>query len=198
MMVGDNLKPRELQQVVDKTFFFSDLDGDGRISFEEFCKVVDTMDVFQKMIVDRIWTQFNSHSFTYSSISNNSVWCITWRFRSFQMEVRSEYLKVHKLLSSFLAFWRQFGPPLCRMERSLNLSVVLFNFASEPYSCGVQEWKKKRRKKCFRVISYERHLSSFVSSNAHGLCSHTPYASTTKSVHQTPVYYRTLFWLLLI
>ena len=39
MMVGNNLKDGQLQQIVDKTIIYSDKDGDGRISYEEFCAV---------------------------------------------------------------------------------------------------------------------------------------------------------------
>ena len=39
MMVGNNLKDAQLQQIVDKTIIFADADGDGKISFEEFCSV---------------------------------------------------------------------------------------------------------------------------------------------------------------
>uniref|UniRef100_A0A674EU25 Calcineurin subunit B type 1-like n=1 Tax=Salmo trutta TaxID=8032 RepID=A0A674EU25_SALTR len=39
MMVGNNLKDTQLQQIVDKTIINADKDGDGRISFEEFCLV---------------------------------------------------------------------------------------------------------------------------------------------------------------
>ena len=39
MMVGNNLKDAQLQQIVDKTIVLADLDGDGKISFEEFCAV---------------------------------------------------------------------------------------------------------------------------------------------------------------
>ncbi|KAM6940415.1 calcineurin subunit B type 1b [Xenentodon cancila] len=39
MMVGNNLKDAQLQQIVDKTIIKADKDGDGRISFEEFCLV---------------------------------------------------------------------------------------------------------------------------------------------------------------
>lgn len=42
MMVGNNLKDTQLQQIVDKTIINADKDGDGRISFEEFCAVSDT------------------------------------------------------------------------------------------------------------------------------------------------------------
>jgi len=52
MMVGNNLKDTQLQQIVDKTIFHADTDGDGRISYEEFCAVVGTMDVHKKMVVD--------------------------------------------------------------------------------------------------------------------------------------------------
>ncbi|KAI3388688.1 hypothetical protein SNEBB_001401 [Seison nebaliae] len=40
MMVGNNLKDTALQQIVDKTIMNADKDGDGKISFEEFCDVV--------------------------------------------------------------------------------------------------------------------------------------------------------------
>ena len=39
MMVGNNLKDTQLQQIVDKTIINADKDGDGRISFREFCSV---------------------------------------------------------------------------------------------------------------------------------------------------------------
>jgi Ca2+-binding EF-hand superfamily protein len=39
MMVGNNLKDAQLQQIVDKTILFHDKDEDGKISFEEFCSV---------------------------------------------------------------------------------------------------------------------------------------------------------------
>lgn len=39
MMVGTNLKDTQLQQIVDKTIIFADKDGDGKISFQEFCEV---------------------------------------------------------------------------------------------------------------------------------------------------------------
>ncbi|PIO68340.1 EF hand [Teladorsagia circumcincta] len=51
MMVGNNLKDSQLQQIVDKTILFHDKDGDGRISFQEFCDVVGTLDVHEKMVV---------------------------------------------------------------------------------------------------------------------------------------------------
>jgi len=39
MMVGNNLKDTQLQQIVDKTILFADKNEDGKVSFEEFCAV---------------------------------------------------------------------------------------------------------------------------------------------------------------
>ncbi|MEQ2169574.1 Calcineurin subunit B type 1, partial [Goodea atripinnis] len=39
MMVGNNLQDTEMQQIVDKTIISADKDGDGRVSFDEFCAV---------------------------------------------------------------------------------------------------------------------------------------------------------------
>ena len=52
LMVGDNLRDTQLQQVVDKTILLSDLNGDGKISFDEFCFVVEKLDVDKKMSLD--------------------------------------------------------------------------------------------------------------------------------------------------
>ena len=40
MMVGNNLKDGQLQQIVDKTIMEADKDGDGKLSFEEFVQMV--------------------------------------------------------------------------------------------------------------------------------------------------------------
>lgn len=49
MMVGSNLKDQQLQQIVDKTIMEADLDGDGKISFEEFMKMVENTDISMSM-----------------------------------------------------------------------------------------------------------------------------------------------------
>lgn len=51
MMVGNNLKDWQLQQLVDKSILVLDKDGDGRISFEEFRDVVRTMEIHKKLVV---------------------------------------------------------------------------------------------------------------------------------------------------
>jgi len=52
MMVGNNLKDTQLQQIVDKTILFHDKDNDGKINFEEFCTVVGNTDIHTKMVVE--------------------------------------------------------------------------------------------------------------------------------------------------
>lgn len=52
MMVGNNLKDSQLQQIVDKTILYADKDEDGKISFAEFCQVVGNTDIHKKMVVD--------------------------------------------------------------------------------------------------------------------------------------------------
>lgn len=49
MMVGDNLKDWQLQQLVDKTIIALDKDGDGKISFHEFCAVARNLKVHEKL-----------------------------------------------------------------------------------------------------------------------------------------------------
>ena len=39
MMISDNLTDIQLQQLVDRTIIQADTDMDGKISFEEFCRV---------------------------------------------------------------------------------------------------------------------------------------------------------------
>lgn len=55
MMVGSNLKDQQLQQIVDKTIMEADLDGDGKISFEEFVKMVGNTDVSMSMTLGELF-----------------------------------------------------------------------------------------------------------------------------------------------
>mmetsp|Transcript_28096 Transcript_28096/g.39657 ORF Transcript_28096/g.39657 Transcript_28096/m.39657 type:complete len:189 (-) Transcript_28096:1174-1740(-) len=51
MMVGNNLTDTQLQQIVDKSILEADTDKDGKISFEEFVKIIgnSTDDVDNKL-----------------------------------------------------------------------------------------------------------------------------------------------------
>jgi serine/threonine-protein phosphatase 2B regulatory subunit len=51
MMVGNNLKDVQLQQIVDKTILEADLDQDGKVSFDEFKKMIDGTDFVRQMVV---------------------------------------------------------------------------------------------------------------------------------------------------
>ncbi|XP_075415112.1 calcineurin subunit B type 2 [Tenrec ecaudatus] len=51
MMVGDNLREPQLQQLVDKTILLLDRDGDGKISFEEFSAVVRQLEIHKKLVL---------------------------------------------------------------------------------------------------------------------------------------------------
>merc|ERR1712244_72184 len=51
MMVGSNLKETQLQQIVDKTIMYADKDGDGKINFQEFCAVVEGMNIHEKLVL---------------------------------------------------------------------------------------------------------------------------------------------------
>ncbi|RKF76274.1 Calcineurin subunit B [Golovinomyces cichoracearum] len=53
MMVGNNLKDLQLQEIVDKTIMEADLDGDGKISFEEFTRMVENTDISMRMTLDQ-------------------------------------------------------------------------------------------------------------------------------------------------
>ena len=54
MMVGNNLRDQQLQQIVDKTIMEADLDEDGKISFEEFMKVVEDSNIAQTMSISDV------------------------------------------------------------------------------------------------------------------------------------------------
>jgi serine/threonine-protein phosphatase 2B regulatory subunit len=52
MMVGNNLKEQQLQQIVDKTMMEADTDGDGKLSFDEFKAMVVNTDIAKQLTLD--------------------------------------------------------------------------------------------------------------------------------------------------
>ncbi|XP_063413148.1 calcineurin subunit B type 1-like isoform X1 [Mytilus trossulus] len=54
LMVGDHLKDTQLQQIVDKTVVMADQDMDGKLSFQEFCTVAESIEFHKKMVVDHV------------------------------------------------------------------------------------------------------------------------------------------------
>ncbi|KAJ1800303.1 Calcineurin subunit B [Coemansia sp. RSA 2399] len=52
MMVGNNLTPAQVQQIVDKTIRDADKNGDGKIDFEEFQQFVARTDVANQLTID--------------------------------------------------------------------------------------------------------------------------------------------------
>ncbi|KAK0544447.1 Calcineurin subunit B [Tilletia horrida] len=55
MMVGNNLKDQQLQQIVDKTIMEADKDGDGKLDFEEFQEMVASTDVAKQLTLEDLF-----------------------------------------------------------------------------------------------------------------------------------------------
>uniref|UniRef100_A0A915C4Q7 EF-hand domain-containing protein n=1 Tax=Parascaris univalens TaxID=6257 RepID=A0A915C4Q7_PARUN len=51
MMVGANITPEQLDSIADRTITEADLDNDGKISFDEFCRAMEKTDIEQKMSI---------------------------------------------------------------------------------------------------------------------------------------------------
>lgn len=79
MMVGSNLKDQQLQQIVDKTIMEADLDNDGKISFEEFTKMVENTDVSMSMTLGKFFFLFSyfllSHSLRVMNLGSRVATC---------------------------------------------------------------------------------------------------------------------------
>ncbi|KAK4964885.1 Calcineurin subunit B [Elasticomyces elasticus] len=72
-MVGGNLKDGQLQQIVDKTIMEADLDKDGKISFEEFTKMVEGTDVSGSMTLGMFFSL--SHDVSQLHIFKVTIFC---------------------------------------------------------------------------------------------------------------------------
>lgn len=51
MMVGSNISAEQLDSIADRTITEADLDNDGKISFDEFCRAMEKTDIEQKMSI---------------------------------------------------------------------------------------------------------------------------------------------------
>jgi len=51
MMVGENISEEQLLSIAERTILEADADGDGMISFEEFCNVLERSQVEHKMSI---------------------------------------------------------------------------------------------------------------------------------------------------
>lgn len=51
-MVGNNLKDHQLQQIVDRTIMENDVDGDGKLNFEEFKNAIETAQVVKSLTLE--------------------------------------------------------------------------------------------------------------------------------------------------
>src|SRR5436305_3890892 len=97
MMVGSNLKDMQLQQIVDKTIMEADLDQDGKISFEEFTKMVENTDVSMSMTLGE-WK-----GALYSLTAQHSEFVLFFFFLSSIFNHFQQYLSI-ALLSQLLQF----------------------------------------------------------------------------------------------
>jgi serine/threonine-protein phosphatase 2B regulatory subunit len=93
MMVGNNLKDMQLQQIVDKTMMEADMDGDGKISFEEFTRMVEHTDVSMSMTLGESSQFFLCFSFFARVFSSCPVGG-TMMFESFRTSLQ-EILLLH-------------------------------------------------------------------------------------------------------
>ena len=81
MMVGSNLKDQQLQQIVDKTIMEADLDKDGKISFEEFTKMVENTDVSMSMTLGKSRAfEFTSNERPFLDAQGADYICLFRRF----------------------------------------------------------------------------------------------------------------------
>uniref|UniRef100_A0A1I8EF91 EF-hand domain-containing protein n=1 Tax=Wuchereria bancrofti TaxID=6293 RepID=A0A1I8EF91_WUCBA len=51
MMVGANITAEQLESIADRTISEADIDKDGKISFDEFCRAMEKTDIEQKMSI---------------------------------------------------------------------------------------------------------------------------------------------------
>jgi serine/threonine-protein phosphatase 2B regulatory subunit len=51
-MVGKNLNDVQLQQIVDRTIVKSDKSGAGKINYDDFCKMIQELDIAKRLTLE--------------------------------------------------------------------------------------------------------------------------------------------------
>lgn len=75
MMVGANISQDQLLSIAERTIMEADQCGQGKISFEDFCKALERCDVEQKMSIRFLnWVRV-SRDFVPNPIRLNSIFC---------------------------------------------------------------------------------------------------------------------------
>jgi serine/threonine-protein phosphatase 2B regulatory subunit len=97
MMVGNNLKDVQLQQIVDKTIMEADKDQDGKISFEEFKNVVENTDISLSMTLSKS---------PFSSVGTSWIFI---RTDCLQIKYDQSWMVSYSVLSAFLTFFISHG-----------------------------------------------------------------------------------------
>ncbi|TMS34924.1 hypothetical protein L596_002421 [Steinernema carpocapsae] len=116
MMVGNNLKDTQLQQIVNKKILFQDKDGDGKISFSEFCDQpprTKTVHLCNKVIFGPIAPQQSHFEQKWNDLSALET-------------------VLHVILGFFVAFSRLqricFESRICRVSWTIRLNPERFRF----------------------------------------------------------------------
>jgi serine/threonine-protein phosphatase 2B regulatory subunit len=97
MMVGNNLKDVQLQQIVDKTIMEADKDQDGKISFEEFKDMVENTDVSLSMTLSK------------SFLSTVDIHSLFFNADYIQIKYDWPWAISYSVLSAFLTFYLSHG-----------------------------------------------------------------------------------------
>ena len=130
MMVGNNLKDVQLQQIVDKTIMEADKDGDGKISFEEFTQMVESTDVNLSMTLSTyLVPRFFRHVCCFSLKANPLP---QTQYNSVQAHLRDKnHLRILSVLSVpfvCLVLWSFISPFRLSPVRPLMFFFCFFFF----------------------------------------------------------------------
>ena len=106
MMVGNNLKDTQLQQIVDKTIIHADTDGDGKISFEEFCAVSKMLVWGVKYAVTSVFDGYRVNTVQPEQCSAPAAVCIHVNIGDGGKLSKPSVFRSIKLLRITFLYWR--------------------------------------------------------------------------------------------